>query len=317
MRKEERRLTDSNDEELWSQLEDIQQNSRPLIIGLIHEPYASRQALAIRFGYSDATVLSYLQKAYGPLGIHTKRYSELQKKAQSLSLLFRRAPQRALDYIRFAAGRNPSLESLRLAQELVNLSLNQSASSGPSDAPISERSGLEVSGLRDKTVFDLVEAGRFRAPAEEEWDYTIRSVGKCVHSLRAISYQEEDWWLSSYGELYLDQHKEPLARGVSIQRIFIARGYPGEPIFERLRPIMDRQAQMGIDVWFVYEEQVAVSYLTFTQDVILYDRTILRTSPTATPTRELILQTDWDSINRVSLWFDSLEKLGTKWEAPV
>lgn len=85
----------------------------------------------------------------------------------------------------------------------------------------------------------------------------------------AISFEDTPFWKSDEGAKFLEAHKEVIARGVHVTRIFVVKG--AEEI--DLKSIMDEQTKLGIEVYIV--DYNSVQHLS-PGDAVLYDKTILR-----------------------------------------
>src|SRR5262249_37758951 len=65
--------------------------------------------------------------------------------------------------------------------------------------------------------------GTYRCEEQEEARLTNDILRFCRSGLKAVSYQDEKWWSSSYGAAFVKLQKEARQRGLSIVRIFIVR----------------------------------------------------------------------------------------------
>jgi len=118
-------------------------------------------------------------------------------------------------------------------------------------------------------------SGRYTCTPEEELQLTkeVLSADTCCNSLKAVSYQDEAWWESTHGEVYLNKHSALAAAQPSlmIQRIFVAKN-PGD---SRLRKVLEAHERVGIKP-IVLEEELVPADLR--RDFVLYDSKLLRTA---------------------------------------
>lgn len=118
-------------------------------------------------------------------------------------------------------------------------------------------------------------SGRFECTPDEELHLTkeVLLEDTCRHSVKAVSYQDEEWWSSIHGEVYLNIHRELLKRTnpVYIQRVFIARSATDSA----LTAVVEKQRQLGIDT-IILEEELVPEDLRL--DFVLYDDELLRTA---------------------------------------
>lgn len=94
----------------------------------------------------------------------------------------------------------------------------------------------------------------------------------------AISFEDTLFWVSDEGQRFLEAHKQVLARGVRITRIFVVKGSEEAD----LSSVMDEQAGLGIEVYVV--ELSAVQHLN-PGDAVIYDKRLVRSGYDSVETR--------------------------------
>ncbi|MCB9196783.1 MAG: hypothetical protein H6598_11215 [Flavobacteriales bacterium] len=118
----------------------------------------------------------------------------------------------------------------------------------------------------------LVQSGVFKCSSEDELYVTKKVLQYCNKSLKAISYQDEEWWCSNEGTLYLDAHEKNIDRKKEkATRIFLLDSNNAE----KFKPIFNRHKELEIDTYIIYTDKDSISdrYLV---DFVLYDDFLLR-----------------------------------------
>lgn len=114
--------------------------------------------------------------------------------------------------------------------------------------------------------------GVLRCDAKDEPHLTRLAIAGCRAHLRAISYQDEPWWLSESGDVYLELHQQRKEEdGVEMTRIFLVDPQK----LPELRPTLQRHLDLGIKTYVLDPQQVDPGYW---RDVVIYDDVLLRTA---------------------------------------
>ncbi len=115
--------------------------------------------------------------------------------------------------------------------------------------------------------------GTLRCTAEEEPHYTQLALDVCRNNLRAVSYQERDWWSGRAGARYLDTQDDMRNRGVEIYRIFLVEE---TELYELQQAgVFDRHTGTNISFDVLLLSEVDDNYW---RDFVVYDRRLLRTA---------------------------------------
>jgi transcriptional regulator with XRE-family HTH domain len=127
-----------------------------------------------------------------------------------------------------------------------------------------------VERLQEFTAdFRAMASGTLRCTPQEEPILTRLAAQECRAHLRAVSYQDEQWWTSDIGDSYLDLHGELASRDVEMRRIFLVT--PGS--IAKLRPTFERHRALNIPTLILNISDVNEYYW---RDFVLYDDAILR-----------------------------------------
>lgn len=147
--------------------------------------------------------------------------------------------------------------------------------------------------LTERLAIDLrlAAAGTVRCGPSEEPQLTRMALESCQQSLRAVSYQDEGWWLSSKGDRYLDLHEELRDRGVSMTRIFVIEDV------RPLRPTLARHVAIGITTIVVSKELIPEEQW---RDIVIYDDNLVRTADATDPENDRKLAEFTEDPARVS-----------------
>jgi transcriptional regulator with XRE-family HTH domain len=122
---------------------------------------------------------------------------------------------------------------------------------------------------RFATEFRLIAGGTIRCGPDDEPRLTALAMTFCKAHLRAVSYQDENWWPSDKGDRYLDTHEDLLQKDVELTRIFLIDTSGIDPLV----PTLERHVALGINT-FVIDKQLVDEEQW--RDVVIYDRDILR-----------------------------------------
>ena len=118
------------------------------------------------------------------------------------------------------------------------------------------------------------------SPDDEPW-LTRSAAADCRSVLRAVSYQDEGWWLSETGDRYLEVHAQLHERDVEMTRVFIVR--PDELHGEDrddLLAVFEAHRNLGIQTYVLTTEQVP-DHLW--RDFVVYDSELLRNGELTSP----------------------------------
>lgn len=119
----------------------------------------------------------------------------------------------------------------------------------------------------------LVANGTFRCSADQEPHYSQLAIDRCQYSLKAISYQDLEWWTSDLGADYLDAHRKLESRGGHMTRVFIA---PREE-WVAYRETLAAHLEIGISTLISDLDPLTESAV---RDFVIYDDALLRTAST-------------------------------------
>jgi transcriptional regulator with XRE-family HTH domain len=122
---------------------------------------------------------------------------------------------------------------------------------------------------RFTTEFLAIADGTFRCTAEEETLLTRVAYRQCKSGIRAVSFQDEEWWPSVRGRDYLDLHEEVRNKGIKITRIFIV----SEDRRLALRETFKRHIELRIPTFVISPEDATVRLC---RDFIIFDEDLLR-----------------------------------------
>lgn len=121
--------------------------------------------------------------------------------------------------------------------------------------------------------FRLLARGTLRCASEDEPYLTQLAVQSCKAHLRAVSFEDQAWWLSPDGERYRDVHARALRDNsdLAVTRIFLV--VPAERA--ALVPTFRWHLELGITTYVLDLPDVAERWR---EDYVLYDDTLLRTA---------------------------------------
>ena len=111
--------------------------------------------------------------------------------------------------------------------------------------------------------------GTFRCSAEEEPYLTRVAYRQAKSRIRAVSYQDEQWWESKRGRDYLRLHDEVRTRGIKITRIFLVP----EDRQRELKETFERHVELGIETFVLPPRDVKVELC---RDFVIFDEDLLR-----------------------------------------
>lgn len=112
--------------------------------------------------------------------------------------------------------------------------------------------------------------GSLRCTAEEEPYLTRLAYRQSRSTIRAVSYQDEKWWLGRRGREYLRLHAEVRKKGVEITRIFLVP----EVLHNPLRETFEKHVELGIRSFVLAPGDVDE---TLCRDFVIFDEDLLRT----------------------------------------
>jgi len=120
-----------------------------------------------------------------------------------------------------------------------------------------------------------IENGVFDCGPDEELKLTKQALGAgyCQSKLMAISYQDEAWWGSAHGRMYLSLHKTLKSNNpeLSMIRIFIV----DKVIPDALKAAIKANIDVGVNVKVITKDKVPDDYR---EDFVIYDNRLVRTA---------------------------------------
>jgi transcriptional regulator with XRE-family HTH domain len=119
------------------------------------------------------------------------------------------------------------------------------------------------------TEFLAMADGTFRCGAEEEPYLTRMAYRQAKSTIRAVSYQDEQWWESKRGRDYLRLHDEVRNAGIQITRIFLV----SEEKQPDLKQTFERHVELGISTFVMSPRDVKVELC---RDFVIFDEDLLR-----------------------------------------
>lgn len=116
--------------------------------------------------------------------------------------------------------------------------------------------------------------GKYICSAEAELNITKTILQCCNKNLKAVSYQDEEWWASNNGILYLDAHAKYIDnRRESAARIFLIEN----SAVESLKPILKKHKELKIETFILYTDTDNIDE-KYKIDFVIYDDFMLRTA---------------------------------------
>jgi len=119
------------------------------------------------------------------------------------------------------------------------------------------------------TEFLAMADGTFRCSAEEEPYLTRLAYRQAKSMIRAVSYQDEQWWESKRGRDYLRLHDEVRNNGIEVTRIFLVP----EEKQPNLKTTFEKHVELGISTFVMSPRDVAVGLC---RDFVIFDEDLLR-----------------------------------------
>jgi transcriptional regulator with XRE-family HTH domain len=119
------------------------------------------------------------------------------------------------------------------------------------------------------TEFLAMADGTFRCGAEEEPYLTRVAYRQAKSTIRAVSYQDEQWWESKHGRDYLRLHDEVRNKGIEITRIFLVP----EDKQRDLKKTFERHVELGIPTFVMSPHDVKIELC---RDFVIFDDDLLR-----------------------------------------
>jgi len=119
-----------------------------------------------------------------------------------------------------------------------------------------------------------ISQGKYICNSEAELTLTKTILQCCNKCLKAISYQDEKWWTSNDGVLYLSAHEEHIDNAKEkATRIFIIE----KKSEESLKPIFKRHKELNIETYILYSDTDGIDD-KYKIDFVIYDDYMLRTA---------------------------------------
>lgn len=129
----------------------------------------------------------------------------------------------------------------------------------------------EVSENYNKNLSSLSQ-GKYTCDANAELSLTKTILKCCNKSLKAISFEDESWWLSYNGILYLEDHKKHINRkSETATRIFLIPSTS----FESLKPIFLKHKELKIETYILFTDLDNIDK-SFEVDFVIYDNYMVR-----------------------------------------
>ena len=120
----------------------------------------------------------------------------------------------------------------------------------------------------------LIQSGVFKCSSEDELSVTKKILECCDNNLKAISYQDEEWWCSNEGTLYLDAHEKNIDRKKEkATRIFLLDSNRANQ--DDFKEVFKRHKELEIETYIIYTDKDSINrrYLV---DFVIYDDFLLR-----------------------------------------
>ncbi len=116
----------------------------------------------------------------------------------------------------------------------------------------------------------LMSRGILRVDPEHEPTVADEAAKSCQHHLRAVSFQDEEWWAGDDGAQYLNQQQELRAREVEITRVFL---FKDESELAQYRDAFQRHLDLGIETYVL---RIAAVPARLHSDIVIYDDALMR-----------------------------------------
>jgi hypothetical protein len=142
--------------------------------------------------------------------------------------------------------------------------------------------------------------GHIDVPPIQESVFTIELVSKCLHTMDAISIQDEAWWSSPFGQQYLKRHVTALTHGVKIRRVFVMPS--DHETRAQLFSAMTTQDGMGIAVRAITEGELRPEQR---RDIVVYDGRYVRFGGEGEPRKALLSRNTDDIAEAIDVFEDA------------
>lgn len=116
----------------------------------------------------------------------------------------------------------------------------------------------------------LMSRGILRVDPEHEPAIAGEAAKTCQHHLRAVSFQDEEWWAGEDGAEYLNQQQELRSRDVEITRVFL---FKDESDLSQYRDAFQRHIELGIETYVLRVSDVPTRLHS---DIVIYDDALMR-----------------------------------------
>lgn len=141
-------------------------------------------------------------------------------------------------------------------------------------SPIVQRQAMR---RLEKATLDFERAtklGTVEIPADEEPLLTQEAAQECRFSLKAVSFQDDEWWNSADGAAYLNIHRDLKVRGVEMTRIFLVSGESQASLGHTLR----EHLEIGIRTY-----ALSLDLIDNPEDFVIYDEQFVRRASSIDP----------------------------------
>ncbi|WP_299111958.1 hypothetical protein [uncultured Winogradskyella sp.] len=151
----------------------------------------------------------------------------------------------------------------------------------------------------------IIQRGKYRCNASNELLVTKKVLECCNNNLKAISYQDEKWWTSHEGTLYLKAHEQNIDRKKEKAiRIFLIESSS----INSFKDIFKKHLELGIEIYVIYvdKDNIDAKYLI---DFVIYDDYILRKaneSINQNGGKEALFTTELSEVNKYCNYFENI-----------
>lgn len=141
-----------------------------------------------------------------------------------------------------------------------------------------DRAQEQVRELR--TTLATVESGQYACKEDEEPLLTRDIVSACTSSLEAVSFQDEPWWKSAVGQVYLDRHRQLKSTNANFRMVRVFLFKYGDGIPAELADILRQHLELGVETYLLDPEAVPEEYR---RDFVIYDNCFVRNAELVSP----------------------------------
>lgn len=155
------------------------------------------------------------------------------------------------------------------------------------------------------THLQTLSQGKYSCNAEVELTVTTKILECCSKCLKAVSYQDEEWWTSNNGTLYLDAHDKHIdKKKEKAARIFIIESSKADTF----KPIFKKHKELQIETHILYsdKDKIEAKYLI---DFVIYDDYMLRRASEVKNTeggKDALFTTEEIEVRRYNNLFEQL-----------